>query len=256
MESFKVSHKGETIKVPLTVRASWLENRFVLPEGSVLGVQLPNGLEVDLTSDSKCAERLQLRDHESILLITKISSNTQQPTPLIDWSASEKLPLFGGTGGQTGQTTYLAPNGTVVQASSPVRNNSNSYYYMSYLFNNNPDSTSDDSYWLPDPTGSNQTLGFTFRTPVNLERIKVCATTYSSNTSPGLKWRSDYSITATTSSGEAVKVTSGFIDTSLDPLGYFHEHIVRKVGIVSVLFTLTHAKAHVTLKEIEFYVCL
>eukprot|EP01120_Amphizonella_sp_Union-15-10_P016028 TRINITY_DN8341_c0_g1_i1.p1 TRINITY_DN8341_c0_g1~~TRINITY_DN8341_c0_g1_i1.p1 ORF type:complete len:265 (-),score=17.31 TRINITY_DN8341_c0_g1_i1:100-894(-) len=55
-----ITHNQETIKVPIDVLSSWLEARFGLPPASVLGLKLPNGTEVDITSPFQISTYLTL----------------------------------------------------------------------------------------------------------------------------------------------------------------------------------------------------
>jgi len=136
-------------------------------------------------------------------------------------------------------------------SSAPVFNNTN-FYYISYLFNSNPTAKDHGSYWLTSSVG-NQTLTITFPTPQNLERIRVCATSCDNNSVTDRC--SNYAIYVTTGNGKQKTITDGFVDTRKDMLGLFHEHPVREVGVLVVVFTLTQEKKWgVTLKELEFYV--
>jgi len=100
-DSFKTTYQGQTIKIPTTVRAVWLANRFGIPEGSVIGVQLPDGLEIDLTIDINTNERRLLRGQETIIIVKRTATTTTTTTTTttsetIDWGRSVKLQLAGG----------------------------------------------------------------------------------------------------------------------------------------------------------------
>eukprot|EP01124_Arcella_intermedia_P011198 TRINITY_DN17634_c0_g1_i1.p1 TRINITY_DN17634_c0_g1~~TRINITY_DN17634_c0_g1_i1.p1 ORF type:complete len:307 (+),score=95.04 TRINITY_DN17634_c0_g1_i1:16-936(+) len=70
MQTCQITYKKTTITVPIDVRASWLCKRFSLPEDSILGVTLPDGIEIDLTVDTNSISRSLLLHKETALLLT------------------------------------------------------------------------------------------------------------------------------------------------------------------------------------------
>jgi len=64
-----ITHNKETITVPITVQSEWLEKRFGL-SSSVIGLQLPHGIEIDITPNSKDNRQL-LIGQETVLVVAQ-----------------------------------------------------------------------------------------------------------------------------------------------------------------------------------------
>jgi hypothetical protein len=68
-QTFHIRYNDLTIYVPTDVRAAWLCSRFSLPKDFVLGVVLPDGLEIDLTVDDNATSRSFLPEQHTTLLL-------------------------------------------------------------------------------------------------------------------------------------------------------------------------------------------
>jgi len=77
---FQVTHNLQKLTIPIDVSAHWLELRLSLPQGSVIGVLLPNGLEVDITTHG--AQRTQLINTDCLLVLAKPGSSIDTGIPV------------------------------------------------------------------------------------------------------------------------------------------------------------------------------
>ena len=252
---FTITYCGHTIKVLTSVTTIFLEDCFGLATGSVIGVRLSNGLEVDLSNPT---ERLMLSDKDTeLVLAASITNNRMAPSTTaerkggINWTRATRMSLYGGTGGIQGESEYRAPNGTVVKCTAPTYFYV-PFYYMEYLFKLVPPTNDHADYWLTDSRGS-QTLSIVFPSPIVLAKIRVCAT---ADARQELDRGSDYMISIKTTTGTKMwQITPEPIDTSRDALGQFHEHVIEETGVTSVEFFLTQRGRYgVTLRRIEFLV--
>jgi hypothetical protein len=118
---------------------------------------------------------------------------------------------------------------------------------MAYLFQGDVTSRDPTSHWLVSVKGD-QTLRFEFPAPVNVAKIRACATPEYPDR------RTDYQIKIRNRTGVLIEVTGGFINTIFDQLGTWHTHKVQEENIVVIDFDLKPMGGYgACMKKIEIW---
>jgi hypothetical protein len=172
------------------------------------------------------------------------------------FARARKLDLSGGRGGESGNTVYKAPDGTVVTSSSATYTNTN-FYYIQYLFDSVTNAASCHThYWLSDTSssaGSAQSLLIEFPKHVYLMFMHVFPSTHC-NAAKGDR-RSDYKIEVwDIAVNDWVSITDRVIDTQSSKLGKEIRHDVDKKVRKVRLWLYQKGKYGNCLNEIDFYV--
>jgi Concanavalin A-like lectin/glucanases superfamily/Glycine rich protein len=160
---------------------------------------------------------------------------------------SIKIPLGGGSGGQTGQTVYTAPNGVTVTSSNPVWDNSN-YYYMGYMFEDYVALTDEAThYWLTNSSG-NTTLTFDFNSLDTPKMSKIAVYPRTRNDAS-----SNYRILGS-NDGNGWEELVPWIDTSTStPYGTRHSYDINTTYRYYRFELTRNGSWGATLGEIEFF---